>query len=73
MNWYYVGAWRGGEPVAADDAASAEWVPLARLGALRHRFSWPHMRALFGELRAWVAARPRARRASRPTAPQATR
>jgi 8-oxo-dGTP diphosphatase len=23
--------WRAGEPVAADDAAAAEWIPLARL------------------------------------------
>lgn len=65
MNWYYVGEWRGGEPTAGDDAASAEWVPIGRLGSLRRRFSWPHMQALFGELRAWMAARSRATRTMR--------
>ena len=54
MNWYFVGRWRGGEPVAADDAASAEWIPLARLASLRPRFSWQHMPALFRDLRAWM-------------------
>jgi 8-oxo-dGTP diphosphatase len=63
MNWYFVGEWRRGEPVAADDAASAEWVPVAKLASLRRRYSWAHMGALFGELRAWMAARaPRAAR-----------
>lgn len=54
MNWYYVGRWRRGTPVAADDAASAEWVPLAKLAALRLRYSWRHMPAVFRDLRAWV-------------------
>jgi ADP-ribose pyrophosphatase YjhB (NUDIX family) len=27
--------WRGGEPVAGDDADRAEWVPLGRVGTLR--------------------------------------
>lgn len=65
MNWYYVGEWRGGEPVASDDAGSAEWVPLARLASLRRRFSWAHMPRLFGELRAWVKRRPKARPVAR--------
>lgn len=65
MNWYFVGEWRGGEPVASDDAASAEWIPLARLASLRRRFSWRHMHALFAELRAWLATRPAARRAGK--------
>ena len=58
MNWYYVGRWRSGVPRAADDAADAEWVPLARLAALRKRFSWAHMPALFRDLRRWAAAHP---------------
>ena len=56
MNWYFVGEWRRGEPVGADDAASAAWVPVAKLASLRRRFSWKHMGLLFGELRAWMAA-----------------
>lgn len=62
MNWYFVARWRAGEPVASDDAASAEWVPIAELAALRRRYSWPHMAALFAELRAWHA---RGRRGAR--------
>ncbi len=58
MNWYFVGRWRRGEPVAADDAASAEWVPLARLASLRRRFSWVHMPAVVRDLRAWARENP---------------
>lgn len=61
MNWYYVARWRGGEPVAGDDAATATWVPIARLRALERRFSWAHMPRLFAELRAWARARNAAR------------
>jgi 8-oxo-dGTP diphosphatase len=57
MNWYFVARWRGGEPVGSDDAASAEWVPMAKLAKLRHRFSWAHMPALFTELRRWMEGR----------------
>lgn len=57
MNWYYVAEWRRGEPVGADDAASAEWIPMRRLASLRRRFSWSHMDRLFGELRRWMALR----------------
>jgi ADP-ribose pyrophosphatase YjhB (NUDIX family) len=57
MNWYFVGAWRRGTPVAADDAASAEWVPLAELAARRRTYSWAHMPKLFADLRAWVKRR----------------
>lgn len=43
MNFYFLARWRGGEPVAADDAASAEWMPIATLVRLRRRHSWRHM------------------------------
>ena len=56
MNWYFVGRWRRGVPVAADDAASAEWVPLAALAARRRSFSWAHMPAVFADLRRWLKA-----------------
>jgi 8-oxo-dGTP diphosphatase len=51
MNFYFLGRWRRGEPRAGDDAARAEWVPLARLGGPSARHSWKHMRALFRDLR----------------------
>ena len=72
MNWYFVGRWRRGVPVAADDAASAEWVPLGALAARRRSFSWAHMPALFADVRKWAIsqreASPRAR-ASRSAIP----
>jgi ADP-ribose pyrophosphatase YjhB (NUDIX family) len=61
MNWYFVGRWRTGTPVAADDAASAAWIPIASLTSLRRRFSWRHMTVLFADLRRWHARRARAR------------
>ena len=54
MNFYYVGRWRRGEPRAADDAASAAWVPIATLPRLRKRFAWAHMSALLGALARWA-------------------
>jgi 8-oxo-dGTP diphosphatase len=54
MNFYYVGQWRRGEPRAADDAASAEWVPLASLPGLRKRFAWAHMTTLMRDLARWA-------------------
>ena len=54
MNWYFVGRWRRGTPVGADDAASAEWVPIASLGRLRGHYSWAHMPKLFAALRKWA-------------------
>jgi len=54
MNFYYVAAWRTGTPRAADDAASAEWVPLAHLGRAGDRLAWPHMRAMFADLKRLV-------------------
>jgi 8-oxo-dGTP diphosphatase len=58
INWYYFARWRSGTPVAADDAASAEWVPLA--AALRperrRRFSWRHMERVLRDARGALAA-----------------
>ena len=50
MNFYYTGRWRRGEPVAADDAAAAAWVPIASLPRLRKRFAWAHMTPLLRDL-----------------------
>jgi ADP-ribose pyrophosphatase YjhB (NUDIX family) len=52
MNFYYLARWRSGTPRAADDAASAEWVPISRLGRTGARLAWAHMPALFRALRA---------------------
>ena len=49
MNFYYIARWRTGTPQAADDAASAEWVPISRLGRAGTP-AWRHMRAVFREL-----------------------
>ena len=54
MNFYYVGHWRRGEPKAADDAASAAWVPIASLPRLRKRFAWAHMTPLLRDLARWA-------------------
>jgi 8-oxo-dGTP diphosphatase len=51
MNHYFLGRWRAGVPRAADDAASAEWIPLARLGGRDARYAWKHMSALFRDVR----------------------
>ena len=56
MNFYYVGHWRSGEPSAADDAASAAWVPIASLPSLRKRFAWAHMTVLLRDLARWAGA-----------------
>jgi 8-oxo-dGTP diphosphatase len=50
MNFYFVARWRGGEPVAADDAASAEWVPLGKLGRPGQRLAWKHMKSVFRDV-----------------------
>ncbi|HET7225431.1 MAG TPA: NUDIX domain-containing protein, partial [Candidatus Eisenbacteria bacterium] len=55
MNFYFLARWRGGEPVAADDAASAEWMPVATLARLRRRHSWRHMGEVIAEVRRRVA------------------
>lgn len=51
MNFYFLARWRAGVPRAADDAASAEWVPLAGLGRPGQRLAWKHMRELFRDVR----------------------
>jgi len=51
MNFYYVARWRSGEPRAADDAASAEWVPLATLGGRSGRYAWKHMALVVADLK----------------------
>jgi 8-oxo-dGTP diphosphatase len=51
MNFYYVAAWRRGEPEPADDAAGAEWVPIAGLERRRSRFAWTHMTDVLRDLR----------------------
>jgi len=54
MNFYYYGRWRSGVPRPADDAAGAEWVPIAALGRRARRFAWKHMAAVYRDLRARV-------------------
>jgi len=56
MNFYFIGRWRRGEARAADDAASAEWVPLAQLGGRRARYAWRHMGPLFRDMKRRVGA-----------------
>ena len=51
MNFYYLARWRSGEPRASDDAASIEWMPVARLGRTGARLAWNHMRLLFRDVR----------------------
>lgn len=57
MNFYFLGRWRLGTPVAADDAASAEWIPLAKLGRPGQRLAWKHMREVFRDLRRAIISR----------------
>ncbi|HEV8149646.1 MAG TPA: NUDIX domain-containing protein [Gemmatimonadales bacterium] len=54
MNFYYLARWRSGEPKAADDAASVEWMPIERIGRARARFAWRHMHAVVRDLRRLV-------------------
>ena len=51
MNFYFLARWSRGTPRAADDAASVEWVPLARLGRPGQRLAFRHMREVFRDLR----------------------
>ena len=56
MNFYFIANWRRGEPVAADDAAAAEWVPFRALSARAARFAWPHMRLVLRDARRLAGA-----------------
>jgi 8-oxo-dGTP diphosphatase len=60
LNFYYLGRWRSGVPRAADDAASAEWIPLAAVGRAGQRLAWKHMREVFRDVRRWVRTGSRA-------------
>lgn len=51
MNFYYIARWVRGEPRAADDAASAEWVPVSQLGRGRGVPAWKHMSLLYRDIR----------------------
>jgi ADP-ribose pyrophosphatase YjhB (NUDIX family) len=51
MNFYYLARWRSGSARAADDAASAEWVPIVRLGRTGGRPAWKHMALVYRDLR----------------------
>lgn len=51
LNIYYIARWRSGTPRPADDAASVEWVPNARLGRTGARLAWQHMTQVFAEVR----------------------
>ena len=57
MNFYFIARWKSGEPLAGDDAASAEWVPFSRLGRPGQRFAWTHMRQLLLDARRWAEGR----------------
>ena len=57
MNFYYLARWRSGTPRAADDAASAEWVPAAELGGRGQKLAWKHMREVFLKVRGRIGAR----------------
>jgi len=57
MNFYFVACWTKGVPQASDDAASAEWVPFARLGRLAPRFAWKHMATALRDARRWAKGR----------------
>jgi 8-oxo-dGTP diphosphatase len=50
LNYYYVASWRSGSPRAGDDAAHAEWVPIARVRRRAPRFAWRHMRRVLSDL-----------------------
>ena len=54
MNFYYAARWRRGVPRAADDAASAAWVPIRDLPRRRRRFAWAHMTPMLRDLARWA-------------------
>ncbi|TMQ73367.1 MAG: NUDIX domain-containing protein [Candidatus Eisenbacteria bacterium] len=51
IGFYYLARWRRGVPRAGDDAASAEWVPIGRLGRTGARLAWKHMAEVFRDVR----------------------
>jgi 8-oxo-dGTP diphosphatase len=53
LNLYWVAHWRRGAPRAADDAASAAWVPMRGVMRRRARFAWAHMTPLLRDLARW--------------------
>jgi 8-oxo-dGTP diphosphatase len=57
LNFYFLGRWRSGTPRAADDAASAEWTPLSKLGRPGQRLAFRHMRDVFRDVRRAVRER----------------
>ncbi len=56
MNFYFIGAWRRGQPRAADDAASAAWMPIGTLVRRRRQYAWRHMTALIDAVAAHLRA-----------------
>ncbi|NOT33746.1 MAG: NUDIX domain-containing protein [Candidatus Eisenbacteria bacterium] len=55
MNFYWLARWRRGTPRTADDAASAEWMPLARVLRARRDHAWGHMDAVYRTVRKRLA------------------
>jgi len=51
INYYWFARWRSGVPRAADDAAHAEWMPLARVGRGGATLAWRHMAHVLREVR----------------------
>jgi ADP-ribose pyrophosphatase YjhB (NUDIX family) len=51
LNYYWLARWRSGVPMAADDAAAAEWMPLARVGRSGGKLAWRHMARVLREVR----------------------
>ena len=51
LNYYWLARWRSGVPKAADDAADAEWMPLARVGRGGGKLAWKHMTRVLREVR----------------------
>ena len=66
INFYWLARWRAGRPRAADDAASAEWLPVAKLGPRDGRLAWRHMRRVFRDVRRRLGRAPRAPKSREP-------
>jgi 8-oxo-dGTP diphosphatase len=50
MNFYFLARSHSGTLTPADDAASAEWMPVARALRVRSRFAFAHMREVVRDL-----------------------